>query len=129
MKRFLAALLVAACALSVLPAAAFAETGGFNARLDVTQNEDGSVSVTVPAENAAVLAEKQPNRSRQPNRNRQQSPRRSRNSGRRSRPRRVPPRSLSPAGEKGRVQRSPPPRPYPSSPPTKTKERASTSDP
>lgn len=60
MKRFLAALLVAACALSVLPAAAFAETGGFNARLDVTQNEDGSVSVTVPAENAAVLAEKQP---------------------------------------------------------------------
>lgn len=53
-RKFLAALL-AVCLMLVLSSAAFAEDETFNAYLEVTQNEDGSVSVTIPAENEAVL--------------------------------------------------------------------------
>ena len=58
-RRFLAALLVV-CLMFVLSSAAFAEDETFNAYLDVTQNPDGSISVTIPAENAAVLAQEKP---------------------------------------------------------------------
>ncbi|MBQ1289755.1 MAG: hypothetical protein IIY43_06040 [Oscillospiraceae bacterium] len=55
MKRILIAALLAVCLLFALSSTAFAESNTFNAYLEVTQNEDGSVSVTIPEENEAVL--------------------------------------------------------------------------
>lgn len=60
MKRKLLAALLAVCLMLVLSSAAFAEDETFNAYLEVTQNEDGSVSVTIPDENDAVLTAKVP---------------------------------------------------------------------
>ena len=60
MRKILLAVLLALCLTAAFGAAAFADTDGFNAYLGVTQNPDGSLSVSIPAENAAVLAEKTP---------------------------------------------------------------------
>ena len=60
MKRKLLAALLAVCLMLVLSSAAFAEDETFNAYLAVTQNEDGSVSVTIPDENEAVLTAEVP---------------------------------------------------------------------
>lgn len=60
MKRRILAALLAVCLMLVLSSAAFAEGETFNAYLDVTQNDDGSITVIIPDENAAVLAAEKP---------------------------------------------------------------------
>ncbi len=60
MKRILLAMLLTVCLTAALPVTAAAEGETFNAYLDLNQNEDGSVSVTIPEENAAVLTAEVP---------------------------------------------------------------------
>lgn len=60
MKRNILAVLLAMCLMFSLSFPAFAEGETFNAYLDVTQNPDGSITVTIPSENAAVLEAERP---------------------------------------------------------------------
>ena len=60
MKKSILALLLALCLAASLATPAFAEGETFNAHLDVVQNEDGSITVQIPAENEQILQEQQP---------------------------------------------------------------------
>ena len=58
--RTILSVLLTLCLVIALSAAVFADSEGFNARLDVTDNQDGSISVSIPEENAAILAAEKP---------------------------------------------------------------------